>query len=101
MQTMTSGLTVPIQAALMLFVSIAATWEGYDYDTGQYIEIEDEEDLTEGKDIEFYDHRDNKYHEGSIVSITRNGGLEIEIYDYDTKKHRTFVLDTRVPAKRQ
>jgi hypothetical protein len=98
---MTFGLSLSILAALMLFAPIAVAWDGYDYDTGQYIEIEDEEGLIEGRDIEFYDHRDRKYHEGSIVSITRNGSIEVEIYDYDTKKYRTFVLDSPVPAKRQ
>lgn len=87
--------------ATLLFPLVAEAWDGYDQDTGQYIEIKNDEDLIAGTDIEFYDYRDNKYHDGNIVSVTRGGSIEVEIYDYDRKEYRTFVFDETAPTKQR
>ena len=72
---------------------IAQSWEGYDYDTGDCVQINDDGDLIEGKDIEFYDCSDGEFHVGSIISVEKDGGTEVEVYDNDEEQHRTFEFE--------
>ena len=87
-------LYMPLLIALMLFVpNNALSWEGHDRDTGDCIQIDDGTELFEGHEIEFYDCSDGEYHQGYIKSVTRDDGIQIEIYDHDTDEYRIFELD--------
>jgi hypothetical protein len=98
--TINLGSILPALAILMILAPIAMAWDGYDHETGQYIEIDDEGELIECNDIEFYDYGDKKYHEGNILSVTSNGGTKVEIYDYRTNKYRMFEFEKSVPTER-
>lgn len=66
------------------------SWDGYDYDRGDYIEIERGNLVRVGNDIEIYDYSTGTYKDVEVQSIS-NG--EIEVYDYDTDEYRTFDMD--------
>ena len=66
------------------------SWDGYDYDRGNYIEIERGNLVRVGNDIEIYDYSTGTYKDVEVQSIS-NG--EIEVYDYDTDEYRTFDMD--------
>jgi hypothetical protein len=64
--------------------------DGYDYDTGNYIEIE--YSIVPGKDFEIYDYNDESYHEVHVISINRSS-INLEVFDYDTGDYRTFEME--------
>lgn len=82
-----------ILIALLLTSTNAIAWDGYDYDSGNYVEIEKGNLVREGNDIEFYDYGSGKYKEGEVQSIRNMGSnVEVEIQDRDTGKLRTFEM---------
>ena len=73
---------------------LLAAWEGFDYEKGDYIEIEKGNLVRTGKDIEIYDYSTGEYKDVEVQSITRPGGsVEIEVYDYDSGEYRTFEME--------
>ena len=92
-------LFLPILTALILFsLTIAVTQEEYDYDRGYCIHFDDTQELTEGIEIEFYDCSDGQYHKATIRSVNQDDGIEVEVYDYDEEKHRTFEVEEDVSS---
>ena len=83
----------PFLIILTLFVSFPAiAWDGYDYDTGNYIEIHKGNLVRSGRSIEIYEEGD--YKEVEVEDINRYGNsVEVEVYDYDTGEYRTFEMD--------
>ena len=78
---------------LLLPFSVFA-WGGYDYETGNYIEIESNNLERQGEEIEYYDYKDGEYKYADVESINRYAGsVEIEVYEHDTGKYRTFEMD--------
>lgn len=84
---------------ILLSVSTIATclecqaWDGYDYDSSTYIEIEKGNLVREGLEIEFYDYSKG-YSTGTIESISRSGSsVEIEVTDEQTGESRIFEMD--------
>ena len=76
-----------------LNISIHA-WDGYDYDSGSFVEIEEGNLVREGLDIEIYDYNDGTYKDVEVESISDYGGtVEVEVYDYDTGEYRTFEME--------
>jgi len=72
----------------------AFAWDGYDYESGSYVEIDDGNLVREGNDIEVYDYSTGDYIDVEVESITGNGsGTEVEVYDYNTGEYRTFDMD--------
>ncbi len=65
-------------------------WEGFDYDSGHYIDTSSER----GKDIKFYDYSDGKYHRGEVLSSGLSG-YKLEIFDYETGKVRNFDMERK------
>ena len=81
-------------AALVVVSSTASAWDGYDYESGSYIEIEKGNLVRSGNDIEIYDYDTNEYKEYEVESITGTGsGAELELYDSDTGEYRTLDMD--------
>ena len=69
-------------------------WEGYDYESGSYIEIESGNLVREGEEIEYYDDASGEYHYGDVESIESNGsGADVEIYDPESGEYRTFEME--------
>jgi len=81
---------------LIIFFALkpSLAWEGYDYEKGDYIEIEKGNLVREGKDIEIYDYSDGEYRDVEVESIEDHGSsVEIEVYDYETGEYRTFEME--------
>lgn len=66
---------------LFLSSSFLFGWDGYDYDKGEYIEIEKGNFVRSYKDIEVYHYEDGNYHDEEVQGFYGN---ELETYDYDT-----------------
>ena len=66
------------------------SWDGYDYDTGNYIEIEKGNLVRAGNDIEIYDYSTGTYKDVEVQSVSSD---EVEVYDYETGEYRTFDMD--------
>lgn len=84
---------------MILCPALVYSWDGYDDDTDNYIEIENQESVKPGKDIEIYDYSDESYHEVYVISVNRNSAVIIEVFDYDSGDYRTFEMMEE--AKRQ
>jgi hypothetical protein len=85
-------LTMFFVALYFLLPSALQAWTGYDYDTEDYIEIDEDVSAIQGKDIEIYDYSDESYHEAYVISVSSNG-TEIEVYDHDNGVYRTFEAE--------
>jgi len=84
-----------LNVLLIALVSLAAeAWDGYDYETGSYVEIEKGNLVRPGRDIEIYDYGTGEYRDVEVQSITGSGsGAEVEVYDYNTGEYRTFDME--------
>ena len=69
----------------MLFATPCMAWDGYDYDKGNYIEIEQGNLVRSGRTIEIYDYDNGQYKDVEVESIQRvPGAVEVEVYDPQT-----------------
>lgn len=75
---------------LILFSFPAFAWEGYDYESGSYIEIEDGNLVRLGNGIEVYDYDTGEYHNVEVQSVDSD---EVEVYDYETGEYRIFGME--------
>lgn len=82
---------------ILYFACIFSTgyaWDGYDYDSGSYIEIEKGNLVREGVDIEYYDYGSGEYRYGTVESINgERRSVELEIYDYESGEYRIFDME--------
>jgi len=87
-----SGLTCLILVLLLIFPLSANSWDGFDYDTGDYIEIDDSDSLSikPGAVIQIFDYGYRDYHTVEIVSLNE---AYVEVYDEDTDEYRTFEME--------
>lgn len=82
--------------AVALLPLSAFGWDGYDYETGTYIEISKGNHVRPGRTIEVYDYGDGRYKDFDVESIRQVGAnVEIEVTDSETGEHRTFEMDRR------
>lgn len=80
--------------ALIVFPLSVLAWDGYDYETGNYIEIEGGNLVRAGEEIEYYDHDTGEYLYGEVESVESYGsGVEVEVYDHDSGEYRYFEMD--------
>jgi hypothetical protein len=79
-----------------LFVSACLAWDGYDWDSGSYVEIGKGNLVRSGRDIEIYDYGDGRYKDVEVQSIrkTYSGKVEVEVYDPQSHKTRTLEMDS-------
>ena len=74
--------------------SPVSAWEGYDYETGNYVEIEKGNLVRPGQDIEIYDYESGEYHDAEVQNIQGSGsGAEVEVYDSNTGEYRSFEME--------
>lgn len=87
-----SGLTSLIMLLLLIFPLSAFSWYGFDYDTGDYIEIDDSDSpsIKPGAVIQIYDYEDGNHH---TVEITSLNGAYVEVYDEDADEYRIFEME--------
>lgn len=57
---MNKTISALVFALIVLPISVLA-WDGYDYETGNYIEIEGGNLVRAGEEIEYYDYESNEY----------------------------------------
>lgn len=82
--------------ALLLSIPGAAfAWDGYDYENGNYVEVERGNLVRQGREIEVYDYGENGGHKNfEVESIQRRGSkVELEVRDTSTGEYRTFEMD--------
>lgn len=69
-------------------------WDGYDYQSKSFVEIDEGNLVRRGKDIEIYDYKDGRYKDVEVQSVQRSGStIEVEVYDYSSGKYRTLEMD--------
>lgn len=79
---------------IFLVPTFVYAWDGYDYESGSYVEIDKGNLVREGQDIEIYDYSTGEYKDVQVDSVTGGGyGAEVEVYDYDTGEYRTLDMD--------
>jgi GTPase len=74
----------------IFIISFLNSWDGYDYDTGNYIEVESGNLVRSGNEIEIYDYQTGEYKNVEVESIKDK---ELEVYDHETGEYRTFEMD--------
>ena len=80
-------------SSLLCISSISSAWDGYDYNSGTYIEIDRGNLVREGSDIEYFDYGTG-YQYGEVTNIDSYGSsVEVEVYDYNSGEYRTFEMD--------
>jgi len=78
----------------LMLPGLAHAWDGYDYESGTYVEIEKGNLVRPGREIEVYDYGKGEYRNVEVQSITGTGsGAEVEVYDYETGETRTLEMD--------
>ena len=50
--------------------SLSLAWDGYDWESGSYVEIEDGNLVREGEEIEIYDWETGEYNDVEVESVT-------------------------------
>jgi len=91
-------LIIPL-IAVFLFPAFLHAWDGFDYDTGDYVEIDDQDSLKPGNQIIIYDYADQSYHEVEIISLNNPGKPELEVFDYDADEYRNFEMEEAVKGQ--
>lgn len=74
----------------MFFGSLLIGWNGYDYHSGEYIEIDDGIKIRPGNDIDIFHYSDRLYHSEEVQSIEDRN---LETYDYDTGRNHEYYMD--------
>ncbi|MDA9817939.1 DUF5334 family protein [Flavobacteriaceae bacterium] len=76
------------------FVQNSFAWNGYDWKTGQVIEIGKGNLVRDGSMIEFYDWNDNEFHNARVIYIDDSSqGGELKVFDIDMEKDRIFDME--------
>jgi len=82
--------------SLVLFPVTADAWDGYDWENNAYIEIEKENLVRSGRDIEIFDYGDGGYKDVEVIDINQHGNVvDVEVYDHETGQYRTFEMEGR------
>ncbi len=85
-------------ALILLSLAISApafAWDGYDYESGTYVEIGEGNLVRQGSEIEIYDYGAGEYRDVEVQSIYDSGSsVEVEVYDYETGEYRTLDMDS-------
>ena len=80
--------------SLLLLPATVLAWDGYDYESGNYVEIEEGNLVREGEEIEYYDYESGEYRYGDVESVESSGsGAEVEVYDHESGEYRSFEMD--------
>ena len=80
---------------MMLFIPCLSSsglfgWDGYDYDAGEFVEVEKGNLVRKDEDIEVYHWDDGAYHDEEVQGFD---GKELETYDYSTGEYNSYEMD--------
>jgi hypothetical protein len=92
-----TGLTWLIMILILFFPLSVFCWDGFDYDTGNYIEIDDLDIpvIAPGTVIQIYDNEDSNHHTIEIMSVVKTSDeTNIEVFDQDTDEYRNFEMES-------
>lgn len=79
---------------MLIQPTLSYAWDGYDYESGSYVEIGKGNLVRPGRDIEIYNYDTGEYTNVEVQSVRGMGtGAEVEVYDYDTGEYRTLDMD--------
>lgn len=97
---MMRSLTIILLIVLILFCPLNFhAWDGFAYDSEDYIEVEDPKAVVPGRDIEIYDYSDESYHDVNVISVNKNGSTTIEVFDHNTGDYRMFEMENESKTK--
>ena len=86
-----------LAAALMIALPLSGfAWDGFDYETGNYIEIDDADIpvIAPGALMQIFDNEDSEYHPVEIIAVENaSGETGIEVFDHDMNEFRTFEME--------
>lgn len=71
-------------------ISPALAWDGYNFETGDYIEIDKGQLVRTGEEIEIYNYSTGEYEHKEVNNVYNN---TIETYDYETGEYETFDMN--------
>ena len=75
----------------VFFITFVEAWEGYDYDTGDYIEIESYDHQGQGEgEVEYYDYESGEYRTGYLDMYPGGSG---ELTDDETGETHEVEMD--------
>ena len=97
-----TGLICLIIILILIFPLSVFSWDGFDYDTGNYIEIDDSDipSIARGTVLQIYDNEDSNHHTVEIMAIVKTvDETNIEAFDQDTGEYRTFEME-RIKVER-
>ena len=81
-----------ILIVLMLCSVNSQAVDAYDYESGTYVSIENQQ-ITEGKPIEYYDRESNNYVTSDVVEVRSFGfRTDVVVYDSTTDEDRTLEI---------
>ena len=87
-------LVIIVTFTLWAISQLAFAWDGYDYEKGTYVEIDEGNLVREGETIEIYDYEDGEYKDVEVESVDNDGSsVEVEVYDPDTGETRTLDME--------
>ena len=75
---------------ILLPIKNPLAWSGFDYETGEYIDIGSGNLVRSGSNIEIYDYNDGLYHDVEVLSVNSN---TVEVYDNETGDYRVFDMN--------
>ncbi|QDH46811.1 hypothetical protein LAh8_49 [Aeromonas phage LAh_8] len=80
---------------MLALVSFSAfSWEGYDWEAGNYVEITEESYVSEGDEVEIYDYSAGEYRWVQVTDVTETEeSVEVEVYDQTADKTRYLDMD--------
>lgn len=79
---------------LLLLPIAAMAWDGYDSESGSSVEIGQGNLVRPGESIEVYDYDSGEYRDVDVESIQRYGStVEVEVYDHESGEYRTFEME--------
>ncbi len=85
---------IAAMCSVLFSPSLLPAWSGYDWESGNDVEIERGNTVRRGNIIEFYDYDDGSYRDAEVTGIYRNGNrTEVEVYDYEKDEYRTFEME--------
>lgn len=80
--------------ALFLLPAHALAWDGYDYEKGSFVEIDEGTRVRSGDLVEIYDYSDGRYKDMDVLDIDRTpSGVTLEVQDPETGERRTLEMD--------
>ena len=79
---------------LLMVSTTSYAWDGYDWNSRSFVDIEKGSLVREGEEIEIYDWGTGEYKDVEVQSIDSYGSsVEVEVYDSDSGEYRTLDMD--------